>query len=166
MNVHKIYRDGAKGALLDEYEKAITDLNSVINEIGMEDLIIVIDPVTKDPNCKSVQTILSHVVRSGFNYAVSIRQLKDKNIAFRDLTYHISVDDYQKDLLELFEYTVETFNVITNEELEEFDNSKKIISRWGQIYDIEQLTEHAIVHLLRHRRQIERFLLKLRNDNK
>ena len=33
-------------------------------------------------------------------------------------------------------------------------------SRWGVTYNIEQLLEHAIVHILRHRRQIERFLEK------
>jgi hypothetical protein len=35
----------------------------------------------------------------------------------------------------------------------------RIQSRWGQTYDFEQMLEHAIVHVLRHRRQIERFLL-------
>ena len=29
--------------------------------------------------------------------------------------------------------------------------------RWGVLYNLEQLLEHAIVHILRHRRQIERF---------
>ena len=29
--------------------------------------------------------------------------------------------------------------------------------RWGPIYDPEMILEHAIVHLLRHRRQIERW---------
>ena len=42
-------------------------------------------------------------------------------------------------------------------ELEQPDNSLKIKSGWGQSYDIEQMTEHAIVHVLRHRRQIEKF---------
>ena len=46
--------------------------------------------------------------------------------------------------------------------LEELDNNKKILVAWGQLFDIDQLFEHAIVHILRHRRQIERFLLKLR----
>ncbi|MDX1940766.1 MAG: hypothetical protein SFU99_09460, partial [Saprospiraceae bacterium] len=32
---------------------------------------------------------------------------------------------------------------------------------WGQVFDLEQMLEHAIVHILRHRRQIERFLLKM-----
>ena len=46
--------------------------------------------------------------------------------------------------------------------MEEFEADKKILVRWGQLYDVEQLFEHAIVHILRHRRQIERFLLRLR----
>ena len=33
-----------------------------------------------------------------------------------------------------------------------------IRSRWGTVYDFEQMFEHAIVHILRHRRQIDRFL--------
>ncbi len=33
-----------------------------------------------------------------------------------------------------------------------------IQSRWGVRYDLEQLLEHAIVHVLRHRRQIEKLL--------
>jgi chromosomal replication initiation ATPase DnaA len=43
---------------------------------------------------------------------------------------------------------------ITDSELEQSDNSLKMKTRWGQVYDIEQLTEHAVVHILRHKRQI------------
>jgi len=32
---------------------------------------------------------------------------------------------------------------------------------WGQRYDEDQILEHAIGHILRHRRQIERFLLRI-----
>jgi hypothetical protein len=31
-----------------------------------------------------------------------------------------------------------------------------IQSRWGPTYNLEQMLEHAIVHILRHRRQIEK----------
>ena len=31
-------------------------------------------------------------------------------------------------------------------------------TRWGPVYDAEGLLEHAIVHILRHRRQLERFI--------
>jgi len=35
-----------------------------------------------------------------------------------------------------------------------------MIVRWGPQYDLEQLLEHAVVHILRHRRQIEKFAAK------
>lgn len=44
--------------------------------------------------------------------------------------------------------------------MEEFDQAKKINTKWGQQYDVEQMLEHAIVHILRHRRQIKNALIK------
>ena len=38
--------------------------------------------------------------------------------------------------------------------------------KWRQQYDVEQLFEHAIVHVLRHRRQIERFIQKMVHGQK
>jgi len=34
----------------------------------------------------------------------------------------------------------------------------KMPTPWGTTYTLEQMLEHAIVHLLRHRRQVERLL--------
>ncbi len=36
--------------------------------------------------------------------------------------------------------------------------SFKVTTRWQTEYDIEQMLEHAIVHILRHRRQVELWL--------
>jgi uncharacterized damage-inducible protein DinB len=52
-------------------------------------------------------------------------------------------------------YTIETLDrqwELTDDQIQ----SVVMPSRWGVTYDLEQLLEHAIVHLLRHRRQIER----------
>lgn len=56
------------------------------------------------------------------------------------------------------------FNSIGDNELEQFDDSLKIKASWGQVYDIEQMTEHAVVHILRHKRQIEKIKLLFRSD--
>ncbi len=48
------------------------------------------------------------------------------------------------------------FNGIQDPELRQLDNSLKIKTGWGQLYDIEQMMEHAIVHILRHKKQIEK----------
>ena len=76
----KTYRQGAVGALLDEYEKVIFELQQVLNDISNEELIKIVDSKTTDPNCKSIQTILSHVIRSGYAYAIYIQNLKEPKI--------------------------------------------------------------------------------------
>ena len=57
----------------------------------------------------------------------------------------------------MFENNEKLFNDYPNIELEETNNEKKILTKWNQQYDVEQLFEHAIVHILKHRRQIEKF---------
>lgn len=61
----------------------------------------------------------------------------------------------------MFNYTVQLFEDYPDLAVEELDNQQKIMVRWGQLYDVEQLMEHAIVHVLRHRRQVESFLGKM-----
>ena len=156
-----ILRTGAIGALLDEYERAINHLKIIISDIPTNKLTTIVDSKTKDEHCRSIQTILTHVVRSGFNYAVAINRLKKADIPYRDYVWRNDVTDYLKDLDQFFIYTEEVLGQFTDKEIEEPDNSKKILTRWDQWYDIEQLMEHAIVHILRHRRQIEKFLIKL-----
>ncbi len=162
----KTYRQGAVGALLDEYERAVVDLQKTIADISDNELITIVDNKTTDSNCKSVQTILTHVVSAGFAYAVDIQRLFGGKTDYPDDLLRLTVDDYLKDLNSFFAFTAETFKNIQDNQLEQFDNTKKINTPWGQVYDIEQITEHAIVHILRHRRQIEKFKIIMRSGQK
>jgi hypothetical protein len=152
----KMYRQGAVGALLDIYEQAISDLKKAIEDIPDNALTIITDSQTTDENCKSIQAILSHVVSSGYGYATSIHNLKENNIPRPGKTFHVTIKEYIQDLTNVFAYTENIFKEIKDNELEQFDNSLKIKTGWGQWYDIEQMTEHAIVHILRHKRQIDK----------
>ena len=61
-----------------------------------------------------------------------------------------------EDLMKMFDYmleTVEDMYGLTESEL----GNHIINTRWGAIIDVDMLLEHAIVHLLRHRRQLEKF---------
>lgn len=149
-------RQGAVGALLDIYEQAILDLKNVIKDIPDNALTKIIDEKTTNEDCKSIQTILSHVVSSGYSYATSIHNLKGHNAKRPEKVFHLSIEEYLKDLTNVFIFTENVFSEIKDDELEQYDDSLKIKTGWGQLYDIEQLTEHAIVHILRHKRQIER----------
>ena len=159
------YRQGAIGALLDEYERALGDLKKVIGDLPDNALTVIVDPQTNDDNCRSVQTVLSHVVHSGFGYATSISNLKGHNKVRPEKTFHVTVAEYLGDLDSVFDLTEKVFSEFKDDELEQFDNSLKIKARWGQVYDIEQMMEHAIVHILRHRRQIEKFKRRLSANN-
>ncbi len=158
-------RKGAVGALLDEYEKSIKELQYVIDDISPTNLAIIVDNKTADANCKSIQTILAHVVSSGYSYASYICELKKMQPKRKEKVLRPSVEEYKNEFDDFFKFTCDTFENITDEELEEFDEAKKMKTSWNQFYDIEQIMEHAIVHILRHRRQIEKFKMTLDNNS-
>jgi uncharacterized damage-inducible protein DinB len=152
----KTYRSGAIGALMDEYERAASELERLIERIPEADFVQVIDAQTKDENCRSVQTIMSHVVRAGYNYANYIREQFSME-STRPQNKLLSRQESLEQLNAALEYTAETLNGRWGMSDEEISGTV-IHSTWGVVYDVEQLLEHAIVHILRHRRQIEKFI--------
>jgi len=161
---NKYRTNGAIGALLDEYEKSVHELKKVILNLNTSELKKIVDKETEDEDCKSIQTILSHVVQSGYTYVVEIRKSLGENVSYFSKELLSSTNEYAVALEKMFAYNEKLFEDYPNIKLEEYDSSKKFKVRWGQIYDVEQIFEHAIVHILRHRRQIERFKLKLANE--
>ena len=151
-----MYRQGAVGALLDIYEQAISDLKELIEDIPDNALTIIIDSQTTDENCKSIQAILSHVVHAAYGYATSIHNLKGNNIPRPAKNHHVTIKEYVQDLANVFVFTEGVFKDVKDIELLQYDNALKVKAGWGQLYDIEQMTEHAIVHILRHKRQIDK----------
>jgi len=152
----------AVNALLAEYEKAILELQNVIRTISDENLVFEADSQTDNPDCKSVQTILSHVVSSGYSYCIYIRNFRNDNSVRPEKMIRKSTCEYIIDLDTIMQFTRDTFDLITDSELERFSDSEKMKTSWKQVYDIEQMMEHAIVHILRHRRQIENFKVLLK----
>lgn len=152
----KTYRKGAIGALMDEYERATTELKLLVEQTADDDFIQVLDARTEDEDCRSMQTILTHVVRAGFGYANYIRDCFSI-AATRSITGLLSRQDVVVGLDEMLDYMAQTLE--GKWEMREEEITGVVIdSRWGVRYDLEQLLEHAIVHILRHRRQIERLL--------
>lgn len=159
----KTYRDqGAKGALLDEYEKANNELIELVKTINPDELIEIVDPHTQDLDCRSIQTILTHVVRAGHGYVYEFRKALGEQIPLPKKVLHENCDSYISDLNDIFKANLDFFEDYPDLNMAQFDHDKKFKVKWGEHYNFEQLFEHAIVHILRHRRQIERFLLKLK----
>lgn len=160
--ITKTYRKGAVGALLDEYERAVGELKNVISTVDRKNFVVIMDKKTKDPDCVSIQSILNHVVRAGYGYSDYIRKQFGDVLTERKETYELNTpEEACKELNCMLKHTADTLKNKSELTFEKMANNI-ITSGWGQKYDFEQMLEHAIVHILRHRRQIEIFKITFR----
>jgi len=151
----KSYRKGAVGAVMDEYERAAAEFRALIESLTEEQYSRIVDPDTKDANCHSVQTIMSHVVAAGYGYADYIRDafaMEKSSPKKRQLQQAASLEEFDA----MMGYTVATL-ADKWELTERRITAVSMTVRWGPTYDLEQLLEHAIVHILRHRRQLNKW---------
>ena len=151
--------EGGLGAILDEMKKASEEFISVIQKIPQPDFIKIVDSQTTDEDCRSIQTICRHVVRSGYGYADYILSALNiptdsPNVNKMEIE---SPDVVVVELRRMIDYNLKHLYEMNREIIEEKMFVIKFITRWGEEFNFEQILEHAIVHILRHRRQIERF---------
>jgi hypothetical protein len=156
MPATKAYRQGAVGALMDEYERAAVELVSILDKITDEEFERIRDTRTQDEDCRSIQTIMRHVIRAGYGYAGYMRTSWEKEPVIR-WDEPVSRGQIPGEMKKMLDYMVETLDSKWGMSEKEATEMKMTV-RWGPVYDFEQLFEHAIVHVLRHRRQIDRFL--------
>jgi hypothetical protein len=153
--MNKMYRKGAVGAMMDEYERAAAEFRALIAGLTGEQYSQIMDAETDDDCCRSAQTIMSHVVAAGFGYADYIRKAfsVDKDSPERRLLEHSeSLGRFDS----MLAYTITTLDGKWEMPEEEF-TKVFMATDWGPTYDLEQLLEHAIVHILRHRRQLNKW---------
>lgn len=144
------------GALMDEYERAASELARLVEQIPDDEFTRVVDSQTEDDDCRSAQTIMSHVVRAGYGYADYLREQFSIE-STRPRPKLLSRGESLEQLEAALQYTVQTLEGRWEMSAEEI-SAMVIKSGWGVLYDAEGLLEHAIVHVLRHRRQIEKFI--------
>jgi uncharacterized damage-inducible protein DinB len=154
--MEKLYRKGAIGALTDEYEKALNELKNLLLKIPDAEFQKVYNEKS-DVDFQSVRNIVLHIINSGYVYANHIRKRSGNSFVVPQIEVRETEQGIFK-LDEMFEYTVETFEDkwhLTYDEL-----MSTIIKTSWTTYDLEAITEHAIVHILRHRLQIEKMITK------
>lgn len=152
----KSYRKGAIGALTDEYEKALNELKETLLQIPDAEFQKVYNKKT-DIDFQSVRNIVLHLVNSGYGYANYIRKRFGNSYVIPKIEIKKTEQGIFK-LDEMFEYTVETFEDKWHLPYDELMNT--IIKTSWTTYDLEAIIEHAIVHILRHRLQIEKMVIK------
>jgi uncharacterized damage-inducible protein DinB len=154
--MQKTYRKGGVGALMDEYERAAAELIALIESLPAADFERTLDRATQDEDCRSVQTIMRHVVRAGNGYANYLRDAFGLPTRPADVGV-LRQSEVPEAMRSMLAYTADTLDgrwEMTDEEVV----GTVVTTRWCVVYDMEQLLEHAIVHILRHRRQVERLL--------
>ncbi|MDN3643187.1 DinB family protein [Lutimonas halocynthiae] len=154
--MNKTYRKGAIGALTDEYEKALEELKTFLIKIPDAEFKKAYNKEV-DTDFQSVRNIVLHMINSGYVYANHIRIRFGNNY----VVPKIEIDKTEQGIAELekmFEYTVETFEDKWHLTFDELMNT--IIKTSWTTYDLEAIIEHGIVHILRHRLQIEKMVVK------
>lgn len=154
--MNKTYRKGVVGALMDEYERAIAELAELVLRLTDSELEALRDRQTQDDECRSIQKVVHHVVGAGYGHAAYIRRAFGAALDRPQISLGSRAESVEQ-LAAMRSYTEATLEghwEMTDEEI----SAVEILSGWGSKYDLEQMLEHGIVHVLRHRRQIERFL--------
>jgi uncharacterized damage-inducible protein DinB len=148
-------RKGAFGAIMDEYERAAADLEKLLKGMTEEQYTRAANPGTH-PELVSIQALMNHVVESGYAYANQARKvfgMPSEAMEFPLFGLTEAVPRLQA-MLKYTEATLEGRWEMTWEQQKEF----RFETPSGNRITIELLMEHGIVHILRHRRQIEKYL--------
>jgi hypothetical protein len=155
-------RIGALGAITDIYRNAIDEYVDVLKHTSQKEFITIVDKDTDDEDCRSIQTITRHIIRSGYGYAGYV--LNALNISHEIPNANdMNLETTEEAIREI--YNMLYFNITNlydlNRELIENNLGKiKFMTRWNEEYNFEQILEHAVMHILRHKRQINKFLVK------
>ena len=150
-------RSGPFGALMDEYARAAEDFCRVVE--GFDLARFDAERPSNDPNTVSPRAICLHVVGAAHRYAHYIRKACELDFVERydaDPARLLSPRDIRALLAEgivLMEETVEPLLNATEAEIQ----ALSFTVRWGPRYDPEMILEHGVCHVLRHRRQLERW---------
>ena len=113
-------------------------------------------PETRDPNYASADHLGGHVLRAARNYLTWIGDCVKRPVTDVDLdNEQVSVAAKGRGFLdEVLAAWRRHLGLLEDHELA----PTSFKSRWGEDYNVEQMLEHAIVHPMRHRHQLERLM--------
>jgi len=151
---------GAMGALMDEYARAAELLCAYVETI--DQATFEAERESADPWTVSPRAICAHVRRAAHGYANDIRKARGlpheprgPNLPGGELVVDAPAA-LRPALVEALRYTEGALEGLYDAGEEEVAAIMFAVP-WGPTFDPDMLLEHAIVHLLRHRRQLERW---------
>jgi len=142
---------------MDEMARAAAEFCRVADTVPRDRFLR--EQPSDDPDTVSIRAVCAHVVRAAYGHANYIRQIRkmdalDPRPAERSVA---ETPDGVRSLLRravlYVEEAVRGLDVLPGDAVA----AMTFQVRWGPVYDPEMMMEHAVMHLLRHRRQIERW---------
>ena len=147
---------GSLRAFLDEYARAIRDYEAVMLAIPPDRYKA--KTVLSDDDFAGIHSIAEHTIGAANNYVNYLNDAIDKtDRGYQKREFDFSTPQAAMGALwEAFGRMVDVLGRIKDWG-EDQQAATRFVTRWKQEYDIEQMLEHALVHILRHRRQLERW---------
>lgn len=146
---------GMFGAILDEYTRAAEEFCRTVEALP-EDRFHE-ERESPDTETVSLRAICGHVAVAAWNYADYIRIARGLPRILRPFEKDAVATPFalRPLLVQALRHTEATVDGCPTDQAGL--DALRFQVRWGPTYDPEMILEHAIVHLLRHRRQIERW---------
>lgn len=150
------HRPGPLGALIDETERATHQLLALVEPL---DDAAFDAPRTDTGELRSVRAVVEHVLYAAFQYA----GLQREAFGMDELPWTESpakVVPRTTLCVELGALPGRAWELLADRAHWTDDDlcACRMTASWGQTFDLEQLLEHALAHVLRHRRQIANWL--------
>jgi hypothetical protein len=142
---------------MDEYARAAEDFCRVVENFDPGRFVA--ERASRDANTVSPHSICVHACGAAHRYAHYIRRAQGVDYVDRyDLEPSRigSPRDVRGLLAEAIRFTEATVEPLLNATEDEIQ-ALSFTVRWGPRYDPEMILEHAVCHVLRHRRQLERW---------
>jgi 1,4-dihydroxy-6-naphthoate synthase len=148
---------GAMGALMDEYARAAEDFCRVVEGFDAARFAAALPGLAA--HTVSPQVVCRHVLTAAHRYSDGIRRARGLPFAegFRvEAGVPARPDALRPLLAEMLRYTEAGLDGLYGQSDEQVSVIRFQVP-WGVEYDPDMLLEHAVCHLLRHRRQLERW---------
>jgi hypothetical protein len=142
---------------MDEYARAAEDFCRAVE--AFDPARFAAERASDNPNTRSPHAICVHVCGAAHRYAHYIRKARGVEFIERyelDPSRVGSPQDVRGLLAEAITFTEGTVEPLLRA-TEADIQALSFTVRWGPRYDPEMILEHAVCHLLRHRRQLERW---------
>ncbi len=152
---YKSTRKGGLGALMDLYEEEATFLIQTINQkVKDQHWDKILDNKTKDPDCRSIKTICQHMIGAANYYVELMKKGEDPSYKIQDdFPRIVARKDFEMGLGEVLDRQIQ--HLEGRWQMSDEDIEKIVIKTgWGNVLDPESLLEHAVMHIMRHHRQI------------